>query len=133
MSKESLYNGDISITKICNNAKISMRIYGPHSMNEDGTIMPFDEQMAIVSHYLHNYGYKSASPFETKAKGLIERDNGTFQGRLIQELRLNNITTIQQATIHIQEDIQQTQERLQPQQTHVIGFQAPIEEEGYDE
>lgn len=72
MSKESLYNGDISITKICNNAKMSMRIYGPHSMNEDGTIMPFDEQMAIVSHYLHNYGYKSASPFETKAKGLIE-------------------------------------------------------------
>ena len=27
----------------------------------------------------------------SQAKGLIERDNGTFQGRLVQELRLNNI------------------------------------------
>ncbi len=30
----------------------------------------------------------------SQAKGLIERTNGTFQERLIQELRLNNITTI---------------------------------------
>ena len=52
---------------------------------------------------------------------------------LIRTAIISKITTIQQATIHIQEDIQQTQERLQPQQTHVIGFQAPIEEEGYDE
>ena len=32
----------------------------------------------------------------SQAKGLIERDNGTFQGRLVQELRLNNITTIEE-------------------------------------
>lgn len=37
----------------------------------------------------------------SQAKGLIERDNGTFQGRLIQELRLNNITTIQQANNYL--------------------------------
>ena len=31
-----------------------MQMYGPHSLNEDGSIIPFEEQMAIVSHYLHN-------------------------------------------------------------------------------
>ena len=62
----------ISITKICNGNKYSLQIFGPHSLNEDGTIMPFDYQMAIVSHYLHNKDYIYAKPFESKAKGLIE-------------------------------------------------------------
>ena len=37
----------------------------------------------------------------SQAKGLIERDNGTFQGRLVQELRLNNITTIEEANKYL--------------------------------
>ena len=37
----------------------------------------------------------------SQAKGLIERDNGTFQGRLVQELRLNNITTIDDANKYL--------------------------------
>jgi len=37
----------------------------------------------------------------SQAKGLIERDNGTFQGRLVQELRLNNITTIDEANKYL--------------------------------
>ncbi len=37
----------------------------------------------------------------SQAKGLIERDNGTFQGRLVQELRLNNITTIDEANDYL--------------------------------
>ena len=37
----------------------------------------------------------------SQAKGLIERDNGTFQGRLVQELRLNNITTIEKANKYL--------------------------------
>lgn len=37
----------------------------------------------------------------SQAKGLIERDNGTFQGRLINELRLNNITTIEEANKYL--------------------------------
>ena len=62
----------ISISQICNGSKVSLQIYGSHSLNEDGTIMPFDEQMAIVSHYLHNRGLKYAEPYEAKAQGLIE-------------------------------------------------------------
>ena len=37
----------------------------------------------------------------SQAKGLIERTNGTFQGRLVQELRLNNITTIDKANEYL--------------------------------
>lgn len=39
----------------------------------------------------------------SQAKGLIERDNGTFQDRLVSELRLNNITTIEEANKYLQE------------------------------
>lgn len=37
----------------------------------------------------------------SQAKGLIERDNETFQDRLINELRLNNITTIEGANEYL--------------------------------
>ena len=37
----------------------------------------------------------------SQAKALVERDNGTFQGRLINELRLNNITTIEAANEYL--------------------------------
>ena len=39
----------------------------------------------------------------SQAKGLIERDNGTFQDRLVNELRLNNITTIDEANKYLNE------------------------------
>ena len=39
----------------------------------------------------------------SQAKGLIERRNGTFQGRLVQELRLENITTIEEANKYLTE------------------------------
>ena len=37
----------------------------------------------------------------SQAKGLVERTNGTFQGRLVSELRLNNITTIDEANKYL--------------------------------
>ena len=37
----------------------------------------------------------------SQAKGLIERTNGTFQGRLVNELRLNGITTIEEANKYL--------------------------------
>ena len=37
----------------------------------------------------------------SQAKGLIERTNGTFQGRLVSELRLNNITTSDEANKYL--------------------------------
>lgn len=37
----------------------------------------------------------------SQAKGLIERTNGTFQGRLVNELKLNGITTIEEANDYL--------------------------------
>ena len=62
----------IAITQMYSGRKVSMQMYGQHSLNDDGTIIPFEEQMAIVSHYLHNQGYGYAKPYESKAEGLIE-------------------------------------------------------------
>ena len=39
----------------------------------------------------------------SQAKGLIERDNGTFQDRLVNELKLNGITTIEEANKYLTE------------------------------
>ena len=66
---------DSNITISRGAIKTPMQIYGPHSLNEDGTIIPFEEQMAIVSHYLHNKEFKPhiyTKPYESKAEGLIE-------------------------------------------------------------
>lgn len=72
MNAKSIENEKISITQMCSGRKVSLQMYGPHSLNEDGTVIPFEEQMAIVSHYLHNQGYKYADPYKKKAEGLIQ-------------------------------------------------------------
>lgn len=72
MNAKTKATDKIAITQMCGGSKVSMQMYGLHSLNEDGTIIPFEEQMAIVSHYLHNQGYKSAKTYENKAEGLIE-------------------------------------------------------------
>ena len=72
MNAKTKATDKIAITQMCGGSKVSMQMYGPYSLNEDGTVIPFEEQMAIVSHYLHNQRYKSAKPYENKAEGLIE-------------------------------------------------------------
>lgn len=72
MNAKTKATDKITITQMYGGNKVSMQMYGPHALNEDGSIIPFEEQMAIVSHYLHNQGYKFAKLYEHKAKGLIE-------------------------------------------------------------
>lgn len=84
----------IAITQMCGNNKVTMQVFGPHSMNEDGTVIPFGEQMAIVSHYLHNQGYKYAKPYEKKAEGLIE-DIYNFHQRPAETECLSEANTVQ--------------------------------------
>ena len=62
----------ISLTEMCGGAKVKMQYYGPNSLNEDGTFMPFSEQMAIISHYLHNEGTAYGKTYEKKALGLMD-------------------------------------------------------------
>ena len=59
---------------------------------------------------LTQYGYackQLGTELETssvsQAKGLIERTNGTFQGRLVNELKLNGITTIDETNKYLLE------------------------------
>ena len=72
MNSKPMANNKISTTNICSGGKFLMQISGPHSLNEDGTAIPFEEQMAIVSHYLHNQGHKYAIPYKKKAEELID-------------------------------------------------------------
>lgn len=48
----------------------------------------------------------------------------------------SKITLIQQHTVHVQEDIQDTQERTEPKDIQAIGFHTPseieVEEKDYD-
>ncbi len=48
-----------------------------------------------------HFGVDIETTSVSQAKGLIERDNGTFQDRLVSELRLNNITTIEEANKYL--------------------------------
>ncbi len=90
MNTDNKTSEKIAITKMCGGNKVVMQMYGPHSLNEDGTVMAFDEQMAIVSHYLHNQGYKYAKPYESKAEGLIEDiynvHNKQIEGRCVSDV-----------------------------------------------
>lgn len=63
---------EITIEEICNGKKIKIQIYGPHSLDEDGTVMPFSDQLAIITHYLQNRNTPAANHFKKRAKGLIE-------------------------------------------------------------
>ena len=71
----------IGITNFLGGKKIAVQFYGSHSLTEDGTVMPFEDQMAIVSHYLHNRGFRFAQPYEGKAEGLLEDIYKIYQNK----------------------------------------------------
>ena len=66
------FENEITIKEVCDGKQVKLQVYGPHSLNEDGSVMPFNEQMAIVTHYLHNRDKSQSTVLEEKAKGLIE-------------------------------------------------------------
>ena len=47
-------NISLSLAKQLSSGKIGVRNFGPHALKSDGSVMSFAEQMAIVSHHLHN-------------------------------------------------------------------------------
>ena len=72
MSIKNKIANSFALTKTFGDSKVSMQIYGPHSLNADGTIMPFEEQMAIITHYLNNQCEYYSKAFIEKAEGLIQ-------------------------------------------------------------
>ncbi|MCD8302078.1 MAG: DNA cytosine methyltransferase [Prevotellaceae bacterium] len=57
-----------------------MQFFGPHCLDSKGNTMTFGQQMAIVSHYLHNKSYASELVYKGKALELME-DIGNHIGR----------------------------------------------------
>lgn len=64
-------NNKFSVMQMMHGMKVSMQVYGQNSLNEDGSLMPFDEQMAIISHYLHTAETVYSRTYEQRAQGLI--------------------------------------------------------------
>ena len=61
-------NISLSLAKQLSSGKINVRNFGPHALKSDGSVMSFAEQMAIVSHHLHNPSNKTLAD---RAQGLI--------------------------------------------------------------
>lgn len=70
----------IAISEMCGGKTAKMQYYGLHCLRPDGTTIPFSEQMAIISHYLHNRHFRQGETFEETALGLIEDVYGTVYG-----------------------------------------------------
>ena len=73
---------------MCGGSKIPVQLYGPHSLQEDGTIMPFETQMAIVSHYLHNQGYRYEATYKEKGTELLEDIYRVVQKKEVDQYQL---------------------------------------------
>jgi len=62
----------LSVPQLVGYEKSKVRVAGPHCLNEDGELMSPREQMAVVSHYVHNEKYASAKPYEAIALGILQ-------------------------------------------------------------
>ena len=85
----------ISITEICSGMKAKMRYFGKHCLDANGDVMPFNDQMAIVSHYMHNNGFSSEAPYREKALGLIEDIYEVKTGNVLTQEGVANDPAIQ--------------------------------------
>lgn len=85
----------VTITEIFSGVKAKMQYFGKHSLNDKGDVMTFNEQMAIVSHYLHNQGFASESTYKEKALGLMEDIYEIKSGEELEDCSLLNEPTLQ--------------------------------------
>lgn len=75
-------------------------VFNYQSLNEDKRTSDKDV-LTQFGYACKQLGTSIETTSVSQAKGLIERDNGTFQGRLVNELKLNNITTIEEANKYL--------------------------------
>ena len=75
-------------------------VFNYHLLNEDKRTSDKDV-LTQFGYACKQLGVDLETTSVSQAKGLIERDNGTFQDRLVSELRLNNITTIDEANEYL--------------------------------
>ena len=58
-----------------------VRLFDENALDEDGNIIPFETQVAIVSHYLQTKGTKNSMPFRKKAPHFIKLWNEWVKGK----------------------------------------------------
>lgn len=75
-------------------------VFNYNRLNEDKRTSDKDV-LTQFGYACKQLGFDIDTTSVSQAKGLIERDNGTFQDRLINELKLNNITTIEAANEYL--------------------------------
>ena len=75
-------------------------VFNYQRLNEDKRTSDKDV-LTQFGYACKQFGVELDTTSVSQAKGLIERDNGTFQDRLVNELRLNNITTIEKANDYL--------------------------------
>lgn len=57
-----------------------VRLYDENALDEDGNLIDFETQVAIVSHYLQTKGTKNSKPFRNKAPKFIKLWNEWVKG-----------------------------------------------------
>ena len=77
-------------------------VFNYMSLNPDKRISEKDV-LTQYGYACKQLGIELETSSVSQAKGLIERTNGTFQGRLVNELKLNGITTIEDANKYLLE------------------------------
>ncbi len=75
-------------------------VFNYHLLNVDKRT-PDKDVLTQFGYACKQLGISIDTTSVSQAKGLIERDNGTFQGRLVNELRLHNIQTIEEANKYL--------------------------------
>ena len=85
----------VTVTEIFSGVKAKMRYFGQHCLDVDGNVMSFNEQMAIVSHYLHNQGFASEKTYKEKALGLMEDIYEIKRGEALNDNGILNEPTFQ--------------------------------------
>ena len=61
----------ITLKEVIKGKDYRLQVYGPSALTAGG-MLPFEQQMAIISHYLHNEGTSEESTFARYAPSLIE-------------------------------------------------------------
>lgn len=62
----------LSMSDFAKDIKSNIQIFGPASLTEEGKVMPFEEQMAIITHYISTRDNGHARTYEIPAKELIK-------------------------------------------------------------
>lgn len=65
-----MYNG-IYLFDFCKKRADELQIYGEEALDEEGNIIPFIDQAALITHYLQLRNKNVNIPYEQQAKGIL--------------------------------------------------------------